>query len=126
MAVSVEARVPFVHLPLVKLVNRLPTDIRVPGDTTKPVLKTFAEKFLPRKVIHRRKIGLWLPYDKWLRDERSLGRYLDLVADPNSKLAAYASHKSLAGVVDRFRSKDPTVPKMWNLVNMELWLRSLH
>lgn len=125
MAASVEARVPFVHLPLIKLANRLPTDIRIPGGTTKPVLKAFAEKFLPKDVIHRRKIGLWLPYDKWLRDDRALGRYLDLVADPNGRLAAYSSNKSLAAVIDRFRRNDPTVPKMWNLVNMELWLRSL-
>ena len=46
MAASVEARVPYVHLPLAKVVNRLPRDIRAPGGATKPLLKRIAEQFL--------------------------------------------------------------------------------
>jgi asparagine synthase (glutamine-hydrolysing) len=125
MAESIEARVPFVHWPLAMVLNRLPHALRIPGGTTKPILKRFAEKWLPHDVIHRRKIGLWLPYDQWLREPDTLGRYLDLVADPNGRLAGFGDARKLAEAVDRFRRGVPGGPRMWTLVNQELWLRSL-
>jgi asparagine synthase (glutamine-hydrolysing) len=126
MAASVESRVPFVHLPLAKVVNRLPRDIRAPGGITKPLLKRIAEKFIDRRVIHRRKIGLWLPYDDWLADPKGLGRYLDLLTEPNGRLRAYADPAALSSAVARFRAGERRgIPSMWMLVNVEMWLRSL-
>jgi asparagine synthase (glutamine-hydrolysing) len=126
MAASVEARVPFVHLPLARVVNRLPRDVRVPGGEPKPVLKRIAEKYLDKKVIYRRKIGLWLPYDEWLSDADGLGRYFDLVASPNGLLRSYARPGALDRVIQRFRAGDREgLPHMWTLVNLEMWLRSL-
>jgi asparagine synthase (glutamine-hydrolysing) len=127
MAASVEARVPFVHLPLAKVMNRLPRDIRAPGGVTKPLLKRIAEKFLDRRVIYRRKVGLWLPYDDWLSDPKGLGRYLDLLTEPNGRLRAYAKDPAaLSQAVDRFRAGERKgIPSMWMLVNVEMWLRSL-
>jgi asparagine synthase (glutamine-hydrolysing) len=126
MAASVEARVPYVHLPLAKVVNALPRDIRAPGGVTKPLLKRIAEKFLDPKLIYRRKIGLWLPYDDWLSDAKGLGRYLDLLTDTDGKLRAYAEPARLTQAVERFRSGERAgIPSMWMLVNVEMWLRSL-
>ncbi len=126
MAASVEARVPFVHLPLAKMVNRLPRDVRAPGGDTKPLLKRIAEKYLDRDVIHRRKIGLLLPYDQWLGDARGLGRYLDVLTAPDGRLRGYAKTGALDQVVTRYRRGErKDLPSMWTLVNVEMWLRSL-
>lgn len=126
MAASVEARVPYVHLPLARVANRLPRDLRAPGGETKPLLKRIAERFIDRKAIYRRKIGLWLPYEDWLADRRGLGRYLDLVTEPNGRLRAYCDPAALANVIDRFRSGERRgLPWIWTLVNVEMWLRSL-
>jgi asparagine synthase (glutamine-hydrolysing) len=90
------------------------------------VLKRIAEKYLDKKVIYRRKIGLWLPYDEWLSDADGLGRYFDLVTAPNGRLRSYARPGALDKVVQRFRAGDRKgLPHMWTLVNMEMWLRSL-
>ena len=126
MAASVEARVPFVHLPLDLVVNRLPRDVRAPGGVTKPLLKRIAEKYIDRSVIYRRKIGLWLPYDDWLADARGLGRYLDDLVAPDGRLRAYAKSGALELVVERFRRGERQgLPSLWTLVNAEMWLRSL-
>ena len=66
MAASVEARVPFVHLPLARVLNRLPRALRVPGGVTKPILKAIGERYLPHDLLYRRKVGLTLPFDDWL------------------------------------------------------------
>jgi asparagine synthase (glutamine-hydrolysing) len=126
MAASVEARVPFVHLPLARVVNMLPRDVRAPGHVTKPLLKRIAEPFLDRSLIYRRKIGLWLPYDEWLAEDEGLGRFLDELAAPDSRLANYAESGRLKQIVDQFRSGEQHgLPNMWTLVNVERWLRSL-
>lgn len=126
MAQSVEARVPFVHLPLYRTVNRLPHHIRCPGGTTKPVLKRMAERRLPHDLIHRRKIGLWLPYHEWFRDENGAGRYLEALTAPDSKLAAYAERPRLTALVESFRTGDrQSGIALQRLVELELWMRSL-
>ncbi len=126
MAASVEARVPFTHLPLARVVNRLPRGIRAPGGTTKPVLKRIAENYLPHDLVHRRKIGLLLPYDDWLADPGALGHYLDDLAAPDSRLAQYGAPGALRKVVAAFRKGTRRgLPALPTLINAELWLRSL-
>ena len=126
MAESVEARVPYVHLPLLKVVNRLPRDVRAPGGVTKPVLKRIADRFLPPDLVHRRKVGLRLPYDNWLADNSALGRYLDLLTAPDCRLQSYAMPGALRRTVDAFRAgRRDGLPSLFWLVNVELWLRSL-
>ncbi len=126
MAASVEARVPFTHLPLARVVNRIPHRIRAPGGETKPLLKRIAERFLPSELIHRRKVGLVVPLTDWLADDRALGRYLSLLTEPDARLAAYADKPRLRAAVEAFRSgKRAALPPLDHLVNLELWLRDL-
>ena len=126
MAASVEARVPFTHLPLARVVNRIPHRIRAPGGETKPLLKRIARKFLPGELVDRRKVGLVVPLMDWLADERGLGRYLGLLTEPNARLAAYAQKGRLNAAVEAFRAgKRAGLPPLDHLVNLELWLRDL-
>ncbi len=124
MAASVEARVPLVHLPLARLLNQLPHDVRAPGAITKPLLKRIAERYLPRELVYRRKVGLLLPYQQWLADADGLGRYLEHLTAPDCRLAAYAAPGVLAALVDRYRAGARSVmPVLMRLINVETWLR---
>ena len=127
MAASVEARVPFTHLPLARLLNRLPRHLRIPGGETKPLLKQVARKLLPTELVDRRKVGLVLPLADWLQDEASLGRYLDYMTSPSSGLAGFTELKRLRKLVDDFRGSErhPGVPVLAHLAMIEAWLRSL-
>ena len=126
MAASVEARVPFTHLPLARVMNKIPARLKAPGSETKPILKDIAAKYLPRELVRRRKIGLWLPLDDWLRDGEGLGRYLDDLTDPNSKLKAYGDGKRIDEAVAAFRSGRRSVMRPLNrMLNLEVWLREI-
>lgn len=126
MAHSVEARVPFVHMPLLSVVNKLPRNVRLDAGQTKPVLKQLAEQYLPHEFVHRRKNGLRLPYAEWSKDSNGLGCYLDLMSEPSCRLRAYSDRKRFDRVIDDFRKGNHTNnPRVFSLINMEVWLRSV-
>ncbi len=128
MAASVEARVPFTHLPLARVANRIPRHLRIPGGTTKPLLKEVARKWLPEELIDRRKIGLVLPLADWLEDPNGLGRYLDYMAAPDSGLGNFTDRKRLRALVEDFRGghrDSAQVPLLGHLMTIEAWLRTL-
>ena len=103
MTHSLEARVPFAHWPLARIVNRFPHNVRAPGGDTKPVLKRVAERYLPRDLVRRKKVGLTIPTHEWLDDEKALGRYLPMLTDPDSRLAQWTDAKTLRASVEAFR-----------------------
>lgn len=126
MAASVEARVPFVHLPVFEAVNRLALDLRIPGGETKPLLKRIAEKYIAPDVIRRRKVGLLLPYAEWCRDENGLGRFVDGLDGSNARIADFADRSELRRFVERFRKGDPSAARyMFRLLNVQAWLQSI-
>ncbi|MEP4885137.1 MAG: asparagine synthase (glutamine-hydrolyzing) [Alphaproteobacteria bacterium] len=126
MAASVEARVPFVHKPVVNAANALPHALRVPGGITKPVLKSVAERYFPHDFVHRRKVGLTLPLAEWLSDSSGLGRYLDGLVEPGAKLAEFGDKAGIRTMVERFRAGDSTGARVLvHLINIELWLRDI-
>lgn len=126
MAESVEARVPFVHVPLLRLVNRMRHEERVPGGSTKPVLKRLAERYLPGELVNRRKIGLWLPYQEWFADAAGAGRYIELLREPGARLAGYSDRSALRRITDAAvgGSRQGGLI-LQRLVELELWLRSI-
>jgi asparagine synthase (glutamine-hydrolysing) len=126
MAMSVEARVPYTHWPLARAINRIAPSIRAPGGKTKPLLKSIARAYLPAELVDRRKIGLRLPLRDWLLDRTGLGRYLDTLLAPDCQLAKYGDHRALRRAVERFlKGERHDLPPIEQLVNTELWLRSL-
>lgn len=126
MTHSLEARVPFAHWPLARIVNRLPHSVRAPGGDTKPVLKRIAERYLPHDLVRRKKVGLTIPTHEWLADDKALGRYLPLLTDADSRLAQWTDTKTLRNAVDAFRrGQRHALPPFEHMIGVELWLRSI-
>jgi len=69
MSQSVEIRVPYLDKELVELVASLPPHLKMKERTTKYLLKKIAEKYLPKEVIYRKKVGFGAPLRRWLRKE---------------------------------------------------------
>lgn len=75
MMVGVEARVPFLDFELVKLMNSLPADMKIRGNTQKYILKKAMEGKLPNEVIYRSKAGFALPIRSWFKEKNSFVEY---------------------------------------------------
>lgn len=69
MATSIEARVPFMDVELMRLAARIPEGVKLKGQTTKYVLKRAMEPYLPSQVIYRSKTGFGAPLRKWITED---------------------------------------------------------
>jgi asparagine synthase (glutamine-hydrolysing) len=125
MASSVEARVPFAHLPLYKAINEIPLSIKITGKETKPLLKRIAEKYLDHENVNRRKNGLTIPLDRMLKNPRSLGKYLELF-NKNSLISNFIEYKEIDKLINDYRkNKYNDHSGIMNFINVELWLQSI-
>jgi asparagine synthase (glutamine-hydrolysing) len=66
MAVSLEARVPYLDREVVELAFRMPAALKIRGGTSKWVLKQVAARRLPRETVRRPKEGFSAPVKQWL------------------------------------------------------------
>lgn len=76
MAVSLEARVPFLDHRLVEMTATIPAAMKQDGGEPKALLKKLAERYVPKECIYRPKKGFGAPVDAWLR-----GPLRDMVHD---------------------------------------------
>lgn len=70
MAVSIEARVPFLDHRLVEFSYRMPAELKLRNGVPKYILKKAAEGIIPDEIIYRRKQGFAAPVREWLRTGR--------------------------------------------------------
>jgi asparagine synthase (glutamine-hydrolysing) len=67
MAYSVEARVPFLDHELVEFCARIPPRVKMKWLREKHILRKAMESVLPPDIVNRKKRGLEVPMDSWLR-----------------------------------------------------------
>jgi len=67
MAVSLEARVPYLDLDLVALAFQVPSNLKLRGNRTKAILKEVAARHVPAECVYRPKEGFSIPIKQWLK-----------------------------------------------------------
>ncbi|MBS1863416.1 MAG: asparagine synthase (glutamine-hydrolyzing) [Actinobacteria bacterium] len=86
MAASLEQRVPFLDLELMRFIERIPARVRVRGLRRKWLYrKALRGRLVPEAVMNRRKHPFATPYDDWFRS--SLSDELDRLYTPASPTA---------------------------------------
>jgi asparagine synthase (glutamine-hydrolysing) len=122
MAVSLEARSPFLDRSLVEFVAALPASqkLRFFG-RGKAILKDAMRDRLPREVVHRPKKGFGIPVADWLAGplEEMMN---DLLSESRTKAAGYFDSVRVQRLIDEHRTAKRNHRKvLWTLLNFELW-----
>ncbi|MEA2602627.1 MAG: hypothetical protein QOF89_3619 [Acidobacteriota bacterium] len=121
MISSLEVRTPFLDRDVMELAAGLTPGQRVHGLKTKVFLKQYAKRYLPRRIVERRKRGLSVPLAAWLRGplgDWARGRLASGILgmagiDPLAALDLFEEH--------RLRRADHA-RALWTLIVLAEWL----
>jgi asparagine synthase (glutamine-hydrolysing) len=67
MAVSLESRAPFLDKEVIEFAWQLPLNMKIKNGQGKLILRQLLDKYVPRELIERPKMGFGIPLDDWLR-----------------------------------------------------------
>ena len=116
MEASVECRAPFLDHRLVAMALNLPLSYRLKGRTDKWLLKEVAKRYVPHRIVKRKKMGFPLP----------LADYLAPLADDALFQHGFCVNElgfSPRGVQEQVASCRTDVQGFYNLLALELWGR---
>jgi asparagine synthase (glutamine-hydrolysing) len=124
MATSLETRLPLLDHRLVEFSWHLPDDLKLRGRTTKWLLRAILDRYVPRSLIERPKMGFTVPIDKWLRgplkewaaDMLIGSAFQDLFpVDPATVRRLWDEYLAERG---------PSANEIWALVMLSAWAES--
>lgn len=123
MATSLEVRVPFLDYRLVEFIESLPPGLKLNGLTGKYLHKKALKKWLPPKVIYRKKKGFDNPLAEWFRtDMRPFVEEMLLSGD--SSVGRYFDQGYIGLMLERDRKGLEELRRHIHLlVSFELWHR---
>ncbi len=122
MAAGIEARVPFLDYRVVQLALRVSAAKKVSLRENKILVKRVAERYLPKEIVYRKKSGFGVPLDRWFRNRRGLGRYLDHLASASFRERGLWDMRQVEQVIDdHMAGRAHHGELLWELLNLELW-----
>lgn len=123
MAVSLEARSPFLDTALLESAFSMPSALKLHHGSLKWILREAYREQLPASVLDRQKHGFGVPVGRWW-NEGSRAMVDDLLLAPQARLFDYLEASAVATLVGEHRSghKDHG-QRIFLLLQLELWLR---
>jgi asparagine synthase (glutamine-hydrolysing) len=122
MASALEIRTPFLDQHVMEFAATLPENERVRGITTKYFLKEYALKYLPKRIVHRRKRGLSVPLKQWLRGPLYQWAQELLASDLLSR-AGIEKRAALDLLEEHCAGRADHARLIWALLVLAEWLR---
>ncbi len=124
MACSLECRVPLLDYRVTQFSASLATGLKIHGGVRKYLLKRLAERYVPRELLYRPKMGFRVPIRRWFKREL-LHRSADLLFD-----GALVGRGILDATGLRWMFRQQRRPwidfgsQLWALVFLEHWARA--
>jgi asparagine synthase (glutamine-hydrolysing) len=122
MAVALEARPPFLDHRVVALAWRLPRRFRIRNGVTKWLLRRILDRYVPRRLVDRPKMGFGVPLADWLRGP--LRDWSEDLLDP-ARLGGGVLDASAARKLwdEHLEGRRNWAYALWTLLMFEAWRR---
>lgn len=121
MAVSLEARVPFLDLELMRFVESIPSKFKINGLTQKYLLKKAVRKWIPEEVIKKKKIGFATPIDNWFQNELK-GEVEEKLLSEGSAIRKYLNASVIKKMIEDHAAKREDYKRpLLSFLTFEIW-----
>ena len=121
MAYSVEARVPFLDHELVEYCARIPPRVKMKWLREKHILRRAMESVLPPDIVNRKKRGLQVPMDTWLRAPLP-GFAAERMSGPALRQSGYFDPDKVAALMRRHRAGGENLGQILSAVlGVQIW-----
>jgi len=121
MAVSLEARSPFLDHHLIEFAASLPEKFKLRGLTTKYLLKRMLKKLLPAENLDRRKMGFGVPIGHWLRGKLQPFLRETILSEKALNRGLFRPEVVKQLVELHARGERDHSHQLWTLLMLELW-----
>jgi asparagine synthase (glutamine-hydrolysing) len=123
MANSLEIRCPFLDHEFVEYAAKLPTNIKGDEKKGKIILRSIAERLIPKEIINKPKKGFGIPISKWFRDELST-MLKDVLLNERFKKRGLFDYYTVEKIInEHIEGKKDWSSRLWSLLILELWFR---
>ncbi|HEV2397077.1 MAG TPA: asparagine synthase (glutamine-hydrolyzing) [Candidatus Sulfotelmatobacter sp.] len=122
MSQGLELRVPLIDHILAKEVLSLPGKSKING-APKKLLLAALQKSLPDKIVHRKKHGFTLPFERWMRQElqQEVQPALDEKTIDDGPLGGILSGKAVRAIWSSFMEGTVSWTRPWSLYVLQRW-----
>jgi asparagine synthase (glutamine-hydrolysing) len=121
MLSSLESRAPFLDPLVRRFAFALPDHLKTDGLRTKPLLKHVASRYLPRRIVHRRKRGLSVPVNQLMRTELR-AEFDRLVCDERFEPLGLLPPGLVGELVSQHRDRHANHGRaLWTLLVLGMW-----
>jgi len=121
MANSLEGRSPFLDHKLMEFVASLPAKYKMKGLIKKYILKKAIKNLIPKKNIHRRKMGFGMPVGKWFRGELKDSLSETLLSKTSLERGYFKPESIKLMVKKHLLGQADHSMQLWSLLMLELW-----
>ncbi len=123
MAVSLEARCPFLDHVLGEFIAGVPSNFKMKDDQTKIILKKYLleRNILPRQILERSKQGFGIPLEHWFIGDLKVALETALL-DQKSRVRKYINESYIESTMAD-RSTFQGAQRLYALIMLELWHR---
>lgn len=121
MAVSLEARVPYLDHRVVEFAARLPDSMKLNGFSLRHIQKQAFRGHIPDYVFSQKKKGFGAPIGSWMREDLK-EMVLDLLSESHLKAQGIFDHKVVSGYLnDHFSMREDHTDQLLALLSFQIW-----
>src|SRR3989454_3408031 len=126
MAVSLEARVPLLDHRVVDIALSLPVSMHIRNGQGKYLLRKVLDRYVPRRLIERPKMGFGVPIDVWLRGPlREWAE--DLLSEDRLQREGFLRPEPIRRVWARYLSgRSHYQYNLWHVLSFQAWRAYWH
>ncbi len=123
MAVSLEARVPFLDHRVAEFVARIPIDLKVRDGCGKHILRKLLYTLVPRELVERPKAGFGIPVGEWIKGP--LRPWAEDLLEPGQMRADGWFNPEVVQRrwADHLSGRRDSSPALWSILMFQAWLR---